>query len=57
MYILVITGIVMMIVLAYAVPQTWQIRGFFACLPLALTLACHFTLPLALNPQLMSFSF
>ena len=57
MYIIVISGIIMMIVLAYAVPVTWQIRGFFPCLPLGLMLACHFVLPLALNPQLMSFSF
>lgn len=47
----------MMLVLAYAVPVTWQIRGFFPCLPLGLMLASHFVLPLALNPQLMSFSF
>jgi len=57
MYIFVITGITMMVVLAFAVPVTWQIRGFFPCLPLGLMLASHFVLPLALNPQLMSFSF
>jgi hypothetical protein len=57
MYIFVISGITMMLVIAYAAPVTWQIRGFFPCLPLGLMLASHFVLPLALNPQLMSFSF
>ena len=47
----------MMIVLSYVVPVTWQIRGFFPCLPIGMGLASHFLLPLALNPQLMSFSF
>jgi len=57
MYLIVIAGIAMMLVLAFAVPQMWQIQGFFPCLPIGLMLASHFVLPLALNPQLMSFSF
>ena len=57
MYFIVTLGIAMMLVLAYMVPVTWRITGFFPCLPLGLMLASHFVLPLALNPQLMSFSF
>lgn len=57
MYLLIISGITMMIVISYAVPVMWQIRGFLPCLPLGLALTSHFLLPLALNPQLMSFSF
>jgi hypothetical protein len=57
MYILVTMGVAVMLLLAFVVPVTWQIRGFFACFPLGLMLLNHFVMPLVLNPRLMSFAF
>ena len=57
MYIYIIFAIGVMITLAYAVPQTWQITGFFPTVTLGIMLASHFLLPITLNPQLMTFSY
>lgn len=48
---------VMMIVMAHAVPEVWQIRSFIAIWPLATLVFGHFMLPIALNPGLMKFTF
>ena len=45
-----------MIVLAIAVPESWQIRLFTAIWPLASIVISHFMLPIVLNPNLMRFS-
>jgi len=46
----------MMIALAFAVPEDWQIRILPAVFPMALLTTNHFLLPIALNPQLMTFT-
>ncbi|KAH0373699.1 hypothetical protein KCU65_g253, partial [Aureobasidium melanogenum] len=45
-----------MIVCAWVVPWNWQIRQFFAIWPLATIIFSHFFLPIALNPNLMLFT-
>jgi len=39
------------------VPYDWQITGFTAIFPMAVLVAFHFIMPLALNPGLMQFTF
>jgi hypothetical protein len=46
----------MMLALAFAVPEDWQIRIITATFPMGLLVANHFLLPIALNPQLMTFT-
>ena len=46
----------MMIVVAYVVPQFWQVRLFVSIFPLTINIFCHFMLPIALNPSLMLFT-
>ncbi len=57
MYAFLIFEIGTMVALAYFVPPAYRISATFANVPLATVVACHFLLPLALNPQLMQFSF
>lgn len=45
-----------MIVMAYVVPEDWQIRLLTAVFPLAMVVVNHFLLPIVLNPQLMTFT-
>ncbi|EMC92102.1 hypothetical protein BAUCODRAFT_77902 [Baudoinia panamericana UAMH 10762] len=46
----------MMAVLATAVPELWQIKIFIAIFPLSTVIIGHFFLPIALNPNLMRFT-
>ena len=48
---------VMMVVLAHFVPEFWRINTFIAIYPLALVIASHSLMPIALNPGLMKFQF
>ena len=41
---------------AYAVPPLWRINTLVAIWPVAINCACHFFLPVALNPSLMLFT-
>ncbi|CAL3967651.1 unnamed protein product [Diplocarpon coronariae] len=52
------TSTVVMIVLAVAdfIPYYWRIKSFVAIYPLAIVVASHFALPIALNPALMTFT-
>ena len=47
-----------MIILAQGnfIPHTWNITQFIAIFPMAMVAGCHFLLPIALNPALMTFS-
>lgn len=49
--------IVLMIVIAEAVPAFWRIDFFTAIWPLVSVVACHFFLPVLLNPALMKFTY
>ena len=40
----------------YAVPPLWRINTLVAIWPVAINCACHFLLPVALNPSLMLFT-
>ncbi|KAF2740977.1 hypothetical protein EJ04DRAFT_539688 [Polyplosphaeria fusca] len=53
-----VIGIVGMVILATAefVPYGWHIRDFVAILPMATVTVSHLSLPIALNPALMTFS-
>lgn len=57
-YIMCITGIIGMIIMAEApfLPWSWNIVEFIAIFPLALMCASHLLLPVALNPEMMTFS-
>ncbi|KAK9366094.1 glycosyl transferase family group 2-domain-containing protein [Lipomyces kononenkoae] len=57
MYVTLILLTAGMIVLAYAVPWSWQITGVYGTLPLGWNIASHFLSPIVLNPQLMTFTF
>jgi len=46
-----------MIICATALPTFWRIDQFIAVWPLAMTAVCHLALPIALNPNLMMFTF
>ena len=46
-----------MIVCATSIPELWRIDIFIAIWPLCTTVVCHFLLPIALNPNLMLFTF
>lgn len=48
--------VVMMVVLAFAVPVFWQIRIFIAVWPLGTVVLGHLMLPVVLNPSLMLFT-
>ncbi|GAB7340885.1 hypothetical protein MBLNU457_7239t1 [Dothideomycetes sp. NU457] len=52
-----IAVIILMIVCATALPPLWRIDQFISIFPLAFNIACHFCLPLLLNPSLMRFTF
>jgi hypothetical protein len=41
---------------AFVVPWNWRINELIAILPLAISAASHFLLPIALNPALMRFT-
>ncbi|KAI9819367.1 MAG: hypothetical protein M1826_001164 [Phylliscum demangeonii] len=58
-FLLVLLATTAMIVLAKAsfIPPDFRITDFVAILPLASILISHFLLPIALNPDLMTFSF
>ena len=45
-----------MIVFAYIVPPLWRINDFTAIWPLSVMIFSHFMLPIALNPNLMLFT-
>ena len=47
----------MMFVGVIALPEFWKITKFIAYFPLAVSVFCHFNLPLLLNPSLMRFTF
>lgn len=53
-----VMGIVGMVVMATApfVPWDWRIDDFIAILPMSTVVFSHLTLPIALNPALMTFS-
>lgn len=53
---LVVVLSIMMIVCAFVVPVLWQIRLFIAVFPLSVMLLSHLLLPIALNPNLMLFT-
>ncbi|OCK81960.1 hypothetical protein K432DRAFT_294338 [Lepidopterella palustris CBS 459.81] len=46
----------MMVVMAKVVPEMWRISFFTPIWPLASIVFCHFFLPIALNPNLMLFT-
>jgi hypothetical protein len=46
----------LMIVMVYAVPYFWRIDIFIAVFPLSTVVVSHFMLPIALNPNLMLFT-
>lgn len=46
----------MMVVLFWFVPYQWQVRDFASMFPFAMLVACHFSLPVVLNPALMKLS-
>lgn len=46
----------MMVVLALYVPEQWRIGFFTPIWPLGSVVVCHFLLPIALNPNLMRFT-
>ncbi|KAK3078326.1 hypothetical protein LTS18_007801 [Coniosporium uncinatum] len=47
---------IMMALMATVAPYMWQIRLFIAIWPLGTIIVCHFLLPIALNPNLMLFT-
>jgi hypothetical protein len=47
----------MMVALALFVPEDWRIDTFTAIWPLAIGVASHALMPIALNPSLMFFAF
>ena len=47
----------MMVIGVNALPEFWKITKFIAYFPLAVSVFCHFSLPLLLNPSLMRFTF
>ena len=51
---IVLTGL--MVAMALAVPDMWQIDFLVAVFPLAMVVFSHFMLPIALNPNLMLFT-
>lgn len=51
-----ITLAAIMVVCAYAIPELWRIDLFIAIWPLSTVIFCHFMLPIALNPNLMLFT-
>ncbi|KAK9467989.1 glycosyl transferase family group 2-domain-containing protein [Lipomyces arxii] len=57
MYIVLLMMIVGIAVLASAVPWNWRISGAYTTLPLGWAVVAHLLSPIALNPQLMTFSF
>lgn len=57
LYLICTVGIVTMIVFAFFVPDEYRINNLVSCLPMGWLLGCHFLLPIALNPQLMTFTF
>lgn len=56
MYILCISMLIAILVLSYAVPYAFQIRGIAPILPLAWSLWSHILAPIVLNPQITTFS-
>lgn len=50
-------GTASLIVLALAIPPLWRIDLFAAIWPFVSVLACHFFLPILLNPALMKFTY
>ncbi|KAF2458823.1 glycosyl transferase family group 2-domain-containing protein [Lineolata rhizophorae] len=46
----------MMPIMVYVVPVLWRIKLFIAIWPLSSLIVCHFFLPIALNPNLMLFT-
>lgn len=40
----------------YVFPYLWRITQLVAIFPLAVMIGCHFTLPILLNPALMTFT-
>lgn len=55
-FLMVLTGVALILVCRFLLPRQWQITEFFAIFPLAMVLFCHAALPIVLNPALMSFS-
>ncbi|EHA57004.1 hypothetical protein MGG_06886 [Pyricularia oryzae 70-15] len=55
-FLMVLTGVALILVCRFLLPTQWQITEFFAIFPLAMVLFCHAALPIVLNPALMSFS-
>ncbi|GAB7343119.1 hypothetical protein MBLNU457_1196t1 [Dothideomycetes sp. NU457] len=47
----------LMVVGVLALPVFWRVDKFIAFFPLAVSVFCHFSLPLLLNPSLMRFTF
>lgn len=45
-----------MITMAFALPEDWQIRTLIAVWPMGTIIVSHFLLPIVLNPQLMTFT-
>jgi len=56
-YVLVAVAAIIVLAEATFVPWQWRIDQFLPITPWAMLLACHFLLPIALNPALMTFSF
>ena len=45
-----------MLTMAFALPEDWQIRTLIAVWPMGTIVVSHFLLPIVLNPQLMTFT-
>lgn len=57
-YLMCIFGIVLMVIMAEApfLPWSYNIDDFIAIFPLGVMVASHLLLPVALNPEMMTFS-
>lgn len=51
-----VLGTAMIVVWFWVVPYQWQVRDFASIFPFAMLVACHFWLPVVLNPALMMLS-
>ncbi|KAF2627592.1 hypothetical protein BU25DRAFT_439989 [Macroventuria anomochaeta] len=57
MYALMLSILGAMIFFGCFAPRGWDIKGITSCVPMAVSLAMHLLLPLALNPSLLGFNY
>lgn len=57
MYLILTLLVGAMVYLGCFAPRGWEITEYIAIVPLAITLGCHFLVPLVLNPSIMVFNY